>query len=283
MISPAQAFWVGHPGSLVPLWGAKGGLSREADQGVVLQTSMGGGVRARVQRTRASRSWEISIPGAAPGDVDHLEELLTSTLPPYQLVTIEAQVSNVLTPERSTLQDASRDLGLGGWWPVADGRRGHGAIVRLNPSAAFGNLAAVDVGPCPIPPQWTGRSVTASAQLATAREAGARVVVLWQDVTGGLVGTQSNGSLVTGMDGLRRSTVTATPPAGAAACTLAVQWAEVVARPQVTWTDGPVEWSVGQGVDKVVVEKFSSDVVLADEGRGRRANDVSFTATEVGP
>lgn len=277
------AFWLGHPGSLVPFHGFVAPFDVEEEDDVIIQRGMGGGVRARAPRTRAPRTWDIDLPTVYPRDVKHLRALTTQTRPPYVLVTSEAQVSNVLTPERSTLQDASPELALGGWWPIA-GEPGDGAIVRLNPSAAFGNLAQVVVGPCPIPPLWTGRSVTVSAHVATARTDGARVVLRWLDAAGSLLSgsTAQNGNFRTGMDGLRRSTATGTPPAGAAACRVDVQYAEVIAQAQVTWTDTPTEWDVGAGADRVVLHGLARQVTIPP-GSNTVLQDVSFTATEVGP
>lgn len=277
--------WIGHPGALVPFidYGSEGVSDEHAP---VIQEGMGGGRRVRVPRGRAPRSWKMTIPAAHADDVAHLRTLMAATLPPYQLVTAEAQVSNVLTPERSTLQSliSPSGLALGGWFPIASEYQGGGAMARLNPSAAFGNLAGVWVGPCPIPPIWTGRKVTASAYLATARAAGARVSLQWLAATGATM-TQINGTYVTGMDGLRRSTVTATPPAGAAACRLYIQYAEILAQPQVTWTDAPIpEWSLGNGADQVVPTESSRDTDLAvPDNYGLRRGDYQLAFTEVVP
>lgn len=223
------------------------------------------------------------MPEAHADDVAHVRSLMTSTLPPYQLVTAEAQVSNVLTPERSVMSDSNPALSLGGWWPIAGEYQGGGALARLNPSAAFGNQAPVYIGPAPVPPVWTGRNVTASVLVATARVGGAQVGLQWLNAAGGLVSTRWSAA-VTGMDGLRRVTATGTPPAGVVACKLLVYYAEVIAQPQVTWTDAPVEWTVGNGADAVVITDLSRDTELAvPDDRNLRRGDYSLNLTEVGP
>ena len=274
--------WIGHAGALVP-FKDRGSVSVTDDVEPSIQVSLGGVRRARVSRNRPPRSWSLSMPDAHADDVAHVRSLMTATLPPYQLVTAEAQVSNVLTPERSTLTDSG--LALGGWWPIAGQYEGGGTLARLNPSAAFGSVATVTIGPCPVPPTWTGRQVTASVYVATARAEGARVVILWRDSAGAPVSPQANGNFVSGMDGLRRSTVTATPPAGAVACELRVQWAEVIARPQVTWTDVPIpEWTVGNGADRVVITGLDRDTELqVPDSRNLRRASYSLNLTEVGP
>lgn len=272
-------FWMGHPGTLLPFHGFVSPFSVDEDDGVVVERGMGGGVRARVPRNRATRSWDIELPTVYPRDIRHLKALLTATLPPYVLVTPEAQVSNVLTPERSVLSDSS--LALGGWWPIVGEHQGGGALARLNPSAAFGNAAVVQIGPAPIPPVWTGRKVTVAVLTATARAAGAEVGIRWLDAAGGPVGATVWSTARTGMDGLRWLTATGTPPAGAVACRLSVYYAEVIAQPQITWTDSPTEWDVGAGVDQVVITNFSRSILNT---RGNQVlHDISFTAQEVGP
>lgn len=225
------------------------------------------------------------MPSAHADELASVRSLLTATLPPYVLVTAEAQVSNVLTPERSTMTSLllpSAGLGLGGAFPLEGGA--YSTVTRLNPSAAFGNMAAVRVGPCPVPPTWTGRTVTVSAWVATARAAGALVVLQWLNAAGVAISGAVNGSSVTGMDVLRRSTASGVPPAGAVACRVEIQYAEIVAQPQVTWTDGPVEWSPGNGADRVVITGLDRDTELqVPDSRHLRRASYSLNLTEVGP
>ena len=273
--------WIGHPGSLVPFIDY-GSESTSDDFEPQVTTSMSGARRARVPRGRPPRSWSLSIPAAHNDEMAQLRTLAAATLPPYQLVTAEAQVSNVLTPERSVLADSS--LALGGWWPIAGEYGGGGTLARLNPSAAFGSIATVRIGPCPTPPVWTGRAVTVSVLLATARADGAHVWLQWLNAGGAQVSGSVRGGSVTGMDGLRRSTATGTPPSGAVACRLSIDYAEVIAQPQVTWTDHPVEWTVGNGADQVVITDLSRETELAvPDDRNLRRGDYSLNLTEVGP
>ena len=274
--------WIGHAGSLVP-FKDRGSVSVTDDVEPSIQVSMGGVRRARVSRNRPPRSWSLSMPDAHADEVAHVRSLMAATLPPYQLVTAEAQVSNVLTPERSVMSDSNPELSLGGWWPIAGEYQGGGALVRLNPSAAFGQMAPVYIGPAPVPPVWTGREVTASVLVATARAEGAQVGLRWLNATGGAVSTIWS-ARVTGMDGLRRTTATGTPPAGAVACQLIVYYAEVIAQPQVTWTDAPVEWSPGNGADRVVITGLDRDTELqVPDSRNLRRASYSLNLTEVGP
>ena len=277
--------WIGHAGSLVPVKD-RGSVSVTDDVEPSIQVSLGGVRRARVSRNRPPRSWSLSMPDAHADDVAHVRSLMTATLPPYQLVTAEAQVSNVLTPERSVMSDSNPALSLGGWWPIAGEYQGGGALARLNPSAAFGSIATVYIGPAPVPPVWTGRAVTASVLVATARAAGAGFWFRWLNAAGSpLSGAPAaTSTTATGMDGLRRVTATATPAPGAAACRLEVRYAEVIAQPQVTWTDGPVEWAPGNGADRVVITGLDRDTELqVPDSRNLRRASYSLNLTEVGP
>lgn len=271
--------WIGHPGSLLPIIDA-GEESSQPDPAVSLSRSLGGSVRARVSRKRAPRSWSLSVPNAHWDETSHIEALMLTTLGPYQLVTAKAQVSNVLTPERSVMLDQA--LGLGGVWPMETGE--WATTVRLNPSAAFGNVAQVNIGPTPAPPTFTARRVTVSCWLSTARAEGAHAVLYWRDAAGANLPGGVVGNSVTGMDMLRRSTASGTPPAGAVSCMIGVRYAEVLSMPQVTWTDGPVEWSTGKGADNVVITALpESTSMAAPTSRNFRRSNVGIELQEVGP
>lgn len=270
-------FWIGHPATLLPFHGFIEPFGVDEDMGVVLDESLGGGVRAAVPRHRPLRSWSIDLPKVYPRDVKNLRTLVTATLPPWQLVTPEAQAGNILTPERSVMLD--QDLPAGGAWPIADGD--WTATVRLNPSAAFSRRARVTIGPAPTPPVWTGRKVTVGLLAGTNAQGGGYALLRWLDAAANQIGADVQGNAVQGMDALRHSTVTGTPPAGAVACQILADYLEVIAEPQVTWTDGPVEWSPGAGVDNVVLMSMPRTILTARDGQVLQ--DVSFTAQEVGP
>lgn len=280
--------WIGHPGALSWIVD-RGEESVEDNIDVRVSTSMGGGVRARVQRVRPLRSWSLQIPNAHADEVRHLRSLITSTLGSYQLITSHAQVSNVLTPERAEMMSLitpSAGLGLAGGWPIApESGGGWTTGTRVNPAANGGAQGIVRVGPAPVPPVWTGRPVTVSMMLATQRLAGCYIILDWLDAAGAQVGSGIVGNTVTGMDALRRSTVTAVPPWGAVSCRIGAAYAEVISQPQVTWTDAPIEeWSPGEGADRVVVTGSSrqTDMAVPDDYALRRSTH-SFTLLETGP
>ncbi|WP_191564968.1 hypothetical protein [Janibacter melonis] len=280
-------YWIGYPGNLYPVGDNVGEVGLEHDDEPKITRILGGGISARVNRTRANRTWAVTIPDAEVDDVTNLQALLALGIPSgYAWVTPFAQVTNVLTPEQSMLRSSSPALALSGAWPIADtGGQKFAIATRLNPSAAFGNIAPVTVGPCPIPPWWAGRKVTVSSYLATARPQGAYVVLQWLNAAGAPMGTPVQGNAVTGMDGVRRSVATGTPPPGAASCRWTNNYAEVIAQPAGTWTDSPTTWGVGGGAQRVLVhglrESIGEWAVANDQSRIRE--DVSFIVLETGP
>ena len=271
------SFFFGHPGALYPIHAVVEPYGIDDDEGLSLSRSLGGGIRARSRRARASRSWKVTIPKAFPQDVINFREIVSSTLGPYVWVDPWAQVTNVLTPEMSTLGSLMTPAeGLpqnGGGWRLVGLDNQWAALTRSNPSKGY-----VRVGPAPIPPAIAGRPVTVSCWIASSTDAW--VVLQWLDGSGNVVDSVY-GNTVTGLDGLRRSVATATPPWGAVACRIQVSNAEVLARPAVTWTDKPVPWDVGNGALQVEISDVSRKVTRADSTY--RLHDLSFTVTEVGP
>lgn len=273
-------YWIGHPAHLLPLPDYAGVIEIASHQEPVLTESLGGGIRARIKRARPPRSWKVDIPDTHVDEVAQVRLLLNSTLGPYVWVDPWAQVTNVLTPEQSTMGSlVSPAEGLpqnGGGWRLIGTDGQQAALTRSNPTKGY-----VRVGPAPIPPAIANRAVTASCWISSTTDAW--VVLQWLDGSGNVVASEF-GNTVTGMDGLRRSVATGKPPWGAAACRIQVSNAEVLAMPAVTWTSDAVEWDVGNGVQQVVVGGMSRATAFAvPEYRELRRADLSFTVTEVGP
>lgn len=277
--------WIGHPGSLQPATDY-GMESSKLNIPVSIETGMSGKRRIRVGRDRAPRTWSMSIPNAHEDDISHWETAQAALLPPYQLVTAKAQVSNALTPERSTLQSLEvGTLALAGGWPIADAGGRWSTTTGLNPAAAGGANGLVRIGPCPVPPLWTNRPVTVSVQLATATALGAYVALEWLDAAGAAVAGTVVGNTVTGMDGLRRSSASGIAPWGAVACRLGIWRAEVISQPQVTWTADVIpEWALGRGADRVVITDFGQSTTMASPDHyGLRRADYDLTIEEAQP
>lgn len=273
-------YWIGHPGNLLPLPDYVGVLEVTSQQDPVLSESLGGGIRARIKRARPPRSWKVDIPNTHVDEVAQVRLLLNSTLGPYVWLDPWAQVTNVLTPEMSTMGSlVSPAAGLpqnGGGWRLIGTDGQQAALTRSNPTKG-----GVWIGPAPIPPVAVGRPVTASIWISSSSSA--RVNLQWLDGSGSVM-SAVQGNIVTGLDGLRRSVATGIPPWGASAARIYVAGSEVLAMPAVTWTSDAVEWDVGNGVQQVVVGGMSRSTSHAvPESRALRRADLSFTVTEVGP
>lgn len=264
-----DAFWIGHPGALLPLPGAKGGLSSTSERAATFGTSAAGYKRVYMAARRPTyREWQVSMPLVRPDQIAVLDHLIMATDPPYVWVDAWARVTNVLTPAASILVGVipalsplgRQPLDGGGWAADAAANPGSG-LVRIAPAPVIGDMP-----------------VTCSAWLAS--PVGGTVSAQWLDSAGANLGAPVTGVAVAGTEVLRRASVTATPPVGAAAVTVLCDGVSVIAQPAVTWTDALTEYGSGGGATSVIVTKINRDIIRADSAM--RAQSVSFTVTEVG-
>lgn len=83
------------------------------------------------------------------------------------------------------------------------------------------------------------------------------------------------------VNGLQRVSQIRVPPAGVASIRVGIfHTAKRVTRPQVTWTDGPVPYSPGQGCRAAVIDGWSEDLLVAN--RYGTYSNAGFTVMEVG-
>lgn len=247
-----------------------------ADDPFTFERTLEGRVKAQA-RPLQRRQWSVQVSTGTPRDVGALAAFAGGEWGrgPFVWVSTDAPVTNLLTPEQSTCDPSTLytsgvtatgplDLGVDGW----AGR----SFTNATPANQFyfGNQGA---------PVLPGQKVTASAYLVGA---GAAVRLRWADAAGTFISTTTGaGDGVAGV--AKRLSVTATPPANAAQAQVLAVNATQGARPALTWTDTPFEWSDGQGCPKAVISGLDRQLVLAlrDPRYGRYA-DASFTITEVG-
>ncbi|WP_068325039.1 hypothetical protein [Janibacter terrae] len=272
-------YWIGHVGSLHPILLHVGEHKRTSQPRVSLSETLSGRVLAQLSpRRTAPRSWSIGGPDELVKDVAALGEVLAGLRPPYVWVEPWAQVTNLLTPRSSLWQDtvaAQFSVSMAGRYPLDGGGYAAATVVQSNVAQSMISGAA---------PVVQGLPVTVAAWVAGTS---ARVNGQFLDSNRVAI-SQFAGNTVTGVDVLRRSHKTFTPaevPSNAVAVRLFTTNASVAARAQVTWTSGPVDWSIGGGASTVVVTDESLDTTWAvpDPGfaHGRRAS-VAFTVTEIG-
>lgn len=268
-----DGFFIGKPGSLIRLPGWVGQIGIDHEDAVTFGQAASGRRYAYVSGTRPSRKWSVDIPYLTPEQVGDLQTLMYEPLPEYLWLSVEAATSNALTPEASLGGIQNQRIGS---MPRSDGRLA--PTVIANPGAATGDSPIV-VGAAPVIP---GATVTASAWVSGRR--GPFMHVQWMNVDGGIISTTSSARLPTTLDVLRRATLTATAPIGAAAVKVAPLSAEYYTQAALSWTPQPVEWALGGLCQRGVVTGLKESIRRSSPNADRmgRLRDISFTVTEVG-
>lgn len=267
--------WIGPPGGLVEILHYKGGLSVSQERAQSTRTTLGG--RVKVQRgPRVRREWSASTPHADPNEAASFLALIQAGTPPWAWVDPYAQVTNMFTPEQSTLVPGS--------WAGSGWSQGGAVLVdglQAPSSVSHPSGATVDFGfrngssdrPAVIP----GLPVSASAVLRGSGGFG----IQWVDWSGATIGSATtsynNPSLA------RVSVENRVPPAGAARARLFASGALQAAMPCLSWTPEASKWSMGRGCTRAVVEGLSEDIQEASSWDvARRRSALSFTVREVG-
>ncbi|WP_375425994.1 hypothetical protein [uncultured Friedmanniella sp.] len=265
-------YWIGHPGALLPLPGIKGKLTRSVERAATYKTSAAGQRRAYLSARRAPlRQWDVTLPHLKPSEAAVLHGLLMETDPPYVWVDVWSRVTNLLTPAAAGLVDIIPALVPAGRQPLTGG--GYAPTAVANPDGAL-----VYVAPAPVVPD---QPVTISAYLA-APVAGT-VTAVFLDSAGAIIGVPSVSAAVSGESTLTRASLTLTPPGNAAAVSIRIDGASIIAQPAVTWTSELVEYGPGGGAAQVIIPSLTESIeqaVLA--ASGKRLAEVTFTVYEVG-
>lgn len=231
------------------------------------------GVRRVQVRPASPRSWAVDVRGATPGEVSGLASFTTGAWGPgpWHWVPVQAQRGNLLTPREAGLLD----YGALPWWsPGGPVRNAEGAwsasSISSSLTGAYGQL-------------FNGLPVLAGGPVTWAA-----------DVQGdgrsalGLGFRDASGALIAGVysdevapEAMGRVSMTVTVPDDAVSMHVGVRRGVTrVARPQVTWTDGPVPYSAGHGCRMAVVDGFSEDLIVAH--RHGTYSSAGFTVMEVG-
>ena len=264
-------YWLGQPGHLMHIDGGHGQLVRSWDSHVTIHDGGAAPKYAHINPRRGGRVWAVGLEHSQTREISNLHEVALLGVE-VMMVDPWAQVTNVLTPEASLVQ--APGLERVGGFDLADG--GHVASAALNSTATA--ATAIAAGDAPVLP---GGTVTASMWLASAFASRVRVRFLDADQNSISV---HDGPAVTGMDRMRRSTVTATAPAGAVAARVGAVGGQYHARAALTWTDTATEWGIGGVALRAVVHEVRDDIAYAVPGASeslRRAH-AAFTVTELG-
>ena len=268
-------YWLGHPGHLLRVDGGHGRLARTWASPVTIHDGGAAPRYALAATRRQPRSWDITLENSLVTEIGALHELATGLTGPFMLVDPWAQVTNVLPVEASTV--SASGLPRVGGYDLADG--GHVATAAHNPDATSNPMdARVWAGAGPVLP---GRKVTAGLYLGSAFDA--YVQLMFVDANNGPI-SWVDGGTVTGVDRLRRSTVTGTAPVNAVAAYVLGIRAQYLAQASLTWTDAPTEWGIGGLAQQCVIEEVGDDIHYAVPGprASMRRLSTSFRVSEVG-
>lgn len=243
------------------------------------QTTLEGRVKAQF-RPGGRRAWDLRLPRtSSPLEVSKLTDFTSGVWGPgpFRFVSAEAATTNLLPPEVARMDIGESQSGLfsdGGPWAVL-GDLLPKSWVSDGSVAAFFGLASSGSGLVPVIP---GRSVMGAV---TVLGDDAYAHVQFFDDQGGSLG-RVNSSVRASAGSAVRSWVAGIAPEGSAYCRLYASNAVRLARPQVTWTEGPVDWADGRGCVRAVVLGGQSELVRANQGPNNRTLEgVSFTVQEV--
>lgn len=237
-------------------------------------TTVEGRVKAMVV-PESGRSWSISVSaGARQAASASLQEFVTGAWGsgPFIFVPVDAPLTNLLSPkEAAALTPGVSSIG----GPVDLGEAGWAAssLIVGDPETSpeiYANVADVPVLP--------GRAVTGSAWLRPGFVSPSLLRLYWRGRDGETLGAASTAAIPAG-SGLQRVTITATPPAAAVGVRLVAYKVEMLTRPQITWTPGPVEWAAGEGCPAAVVHDLSRSQTTA--WPGTVLSSVQYQVTEV--
>ena len=230
------------------------------------------GVRRVQVRPAAPRSWSVDVRGALAGELSGLEAFTSGAwgAGPWHWVSVQAQQGNLLTPREAALLDFGSSGSLSAAGPILDA---DGEWAARSVSVSLGAGWVPVFAGIPVIP---GRAVTFSADVQGT--SGDALALSFMDASGSAIRAAYGGEV---WGGMARTSVTETAPPGAASVRVGVRPGVTrLARPQVTWTAGPVPYSAGHGCRAAVVDGFSEDLIVAN--RYGTYSSAGFTVMEVG-
>lgn len=237
-------------------------------------TTVEGRVKAMVAG-ESGRSWALGLPdGAQQAASGTLQEFVAGAWGPgpFIFVPADAPLTNLLSPREAAALVPSSNASVGG--PVDLGADGWAAssLIVGDPESSTESYANTD--PVPV---LEGRAVTGSAWIRPGFASPSLLRLYWRGRDGAGAGTSSVS--VSAGSGLQRVTITEIPPAGAVGVRLVAYKAELMTRPQITWTDDPVPWAAGEGCPQAVVHDLSRTQTTA--WPGTVMSSAQYTITEV--
>lgn len=266
--------YLGPAGGLVP-FRCPSAVGINTDRAQSFKTTLAGRVKVQ-QGPVTRRQWQVELGSATPQEIANLQALVEAGTPPWVWVEPYAQVTNLFTPEQSTLAS--------GTWS-GSGMSEAGAVtvggIQSPRSVAHADGGRVTLGfrdgVAARPPVVPGVPVSVSAYV---RGAG-WLVVSWRGWDGGELSSEP---VSYDHAAMRRVSLTnRTPPAGAASAEVSISGMRQAAMPCLSWTSEAPAWSIGRGCTRAVAEGLSESVQSAVRDLPyRRRSALSFTVREVG-
>lgn len=232
--------------------------------------------RRRVQvRPASPRSWNVDMKGARSSEVAALSAFVSGGwgAGPWHWVPVQAQRGNLLTPRESLLLDraASNNIMDSGPLKAPDG--------SWAPRSGLVDLASGSEWLFTGVPVMPGQSFTWALDVVGDGATAPELITIYSDADGARVGTGDRSASTT-VRGLHRTSMTLTPPEGAATVDVGVRGTvKRFARPQVTWTDREVPYATGHGCRAAVIDGLSESLLCA--ARDTSFSEVGFTVMEV--
>ena len=264
--------YLGSLGRMIPIYSTPSAQLETEERYTFTRTLEG---RRKAQpKPIGRRTWGLNAQFADPSEHSLLSQFADGVwgAGPFVFVSADAPHTNLLTPGAAScdpaLITATSFVSNGGPAEVEPGVWVGRSYLNTSSSINMAFPARTPVIP--------GRQVTGSAYV---RGAGMKVNVSFWDAADQFIssaGSSGSGSA----SSWSRLSVTRTPPVNAVRVAVYATGAGRGAAPAVTWSEGVLPWSDGQGCEKAVVSSMSRDQVLAVAGH--TYSNVSFTVSEVG-
>lgn len=222
-----------------------------------------------------ARTWDVDWALADQSEVAALSQFVTGAWGsgPWHWVSVEASRWNLLTPDEADLVSHSVS-GVTDVGPMLDV---DGVWRARSVGTTLTSGYAIVVAGIPVLP---GVKVTWSADVVGSVAVAPQIAMSFLDASGQVVSGGYKSGLA--MAGVQRVSQTLTPPAGAVSVAVGIAPSVLkMTRPQVSWTDGPVPFSVGHGCRAAVIEWAGSDLVAAWDRKSGALSSTGFTVLEV--
>ena len=245
----------------------------QAEERYNFSSTLEGKRKAQV-KPKGPRTWALSADHFRPNEHSLLSQFADGAWGngPFVFVSADALVSNMLTPGAASCDPAlivaTSFVSNGGPAEVEPGLWVGRSYLNTSSSINMAFPARTPVVP--------GKPVTGSAYV---RGAGMKVYISFWDAADQFISSASSSGSGSASSWSRLS-VTRTPPANAVRVAVYTNGAGRGAAPAVTWSEGVLPWSDGQGCDKAVVHGVTRDQVKAMPGH--TYSNIGFTVSEVG-